>query len=120
MGVENHGVIIIPVSEGFGSMPPNMIRKKRLTTVGLAAEFKSGVPYSEDALKLLRGRETLSLFGRTLFRLLSKMGLTNFYWNTNLKSNKAFEKRFDTPYADEPTTVMNTAARTGRGTEAQD
>ncbi len=30
--------------------------------------------------------------------LLQKTGLTNFYWNMNLKKNGAFERRFDVPY----------------------
>lgn len=33
-----------------------------------------------------------------IFKLLIKLGLTNFYWNNNLKKNGAFEKRFDRPF----------------------
>ena len=35
-----------------------------------------------------------------LYELLQKIGLTNLYWNINLKKNNAFERRFDTPYLD--------------------
>jgi len=31
--------------------------------------------------------------------LLVKIGLPSFYWNSMLKKNNAFEKRFDKPYA---------------------
>ncbi len=110
MEFNNHGVIIIPGSEGFRLMPPNMTRKKRLATVELSVEFISGVPYSEDALQLLRGKETLSPFGKIVFRILSKTGLTNFYWNKSLKSNMAYDKRFDAPYADKPTEITGTWA----------
>lgn len=33
-----------------------------------------------------------------LFNILSKTGLTNFFWNRQLKENNAYEKRFDRPY----------------------
>jgi hypothetical protein len=33
--------------------------------------------------------------------MMAKTGLTNFYWNSNLKKNGAFEKRFDKPYETE-------------------
>ena len=33
-----------------------------------------------------------------LFKLISKTGLTNFFWNQQLKANAAYEKRFDRPY----------------------
>jgi len=33
-----------------------------------------------------------------LFKLLSKIGLINFFWDRQLKENNAYEKRFDRPY----------------------
>jgi multimeric flavodoxin WrbA len=33
-----------------------------------------------------------------LFKMISKTGLTNFFWNQQLKANAAYEKRFDRPY----------------------
>jgi hypothetical protein len=33
-----------------------------------------------------------------LIKLVSRLGLINFYWNVQLKKNDAFEKRFDRPY----------------------
>lgn len=40
----------------------------------------------------------LGMVMRILFNLLAKTGLTNFFWNKQLKENNAFEKRFDCPY----------------------
>ena len=34
-----------------------------------------------------------------IFNILSKIGLTNFFWNRQLKANNAYEKRFDCPYS---------------------
>jgi len=33
-----------------------------------------------------------------LFKLLTKIGLINFFWDRQLKENHAYEKRFDSPY----------------------
>lgn len=36
---------------------------------------------------------------KTLFKLLSRTGLTNFMWDKQLKANDAYGKRFDRPYS---------------------
>ncbi len=33
-----------------------------------------------------------------LFKVLTKIGLINFFWDQQLKENDAYEKRFDCPY----------------------
>jgi len=33
-----------------------------------------------------------------LFKLFTKIGLINFFWDQQLKENNAYEKRFDHPY----------------------
>jgi hypothetical protein len=33
-----------------------------------------------------------------MVRILQKLGVLDSYWNSKLKANKAFERRFDTPY----------------------
>jgi multimeric flavodoxin WrbA len=35
---------------------------------------------------------------QVIFKLLSKTGLVNFFWNKQLKENAAYEKRFNCPY----------------------
>jgi len=32
---------------------------------------------------------------------MSKTGLSNFYWNSNLKKNGAYKNRFDKPFIEE-------------------
>lgn len=98
MGLTNAGVIVIPGSEGFRIMPPNMTKKKHILVAQLGQQFNNNTPYDQAALQALRGRETTSKFGKIVFEVLAKLGLTNFYWNSLLKKNGAFEKRFDAPY----------------------
>lgn len=40
----------------------------------------------------------LGMGTRILFKILTKIGLINFFWNQQLKENQAYEKRFDCPY----------------------
>ena len=37
---------------------------------------------------------------RILFNVINKTGLTNLYWDSNLKKNNAFKDRFDKPFED--------------------
>lgn len=98
MGYNNAGVIVIPGSEGFRLMPPNMTKKKHLATARLGQAFLQGTLYSKDDLALLRGREETTPFMKVVFTILSKIGLTNIYWNSQLKKNNAYDKRFAMPY----------------------
>ena len=92
------GVILIPGSEGFRLMPPNMTKKKTSAVARLAEEFKSDAAYNEKDLNYLRSRESMNKSGILFFKIISKIGLTNIYWNRSLKKNKAYQKRFDAPY----------------------
>ncbi|WBW94996.1 hypothetical protein [Oceanirhabdus sp. W0125-5] len=44
----------------------------------------------------------LGMGRKILFKLLSKIGLINFFWNKQLKENQAYEKRFNCPYLSLP------------------
>jgi multimeric flavodoxin WrbA len=110
MEFKNHGVIVIPGSEGFRMMSPNMTKKKHLAAARLAARFHSGEPFDESDLSLLRGRETTRISTIFIFTVLGKLGITNMYWNMLLKKNNAFENRFDAPYAEGPTPLTSPSA----------
>jgi hypothetical protein len=60
--------------------------------------FGKNNTFDEDIVRSLAKRERMSGFTRTALRLLAITGLTNFYWDTQLKKNNAYENRFDKPY----------------------
>ena len=97
-----NGIILIPGSEGFRLMPPSMLRKKHDTIADLAKSFKNNDPYPIKLLNKVNPNETMSKISQISFTMFSKLGLTNMYWNSNLKKNKVYHKRFDAPYASEP------------------
>jgi len=40
----------------------------------------------------------MGLFMKTIFKILARFGLVNYFWDQQLKGNQAFEKRFDQPF----------------------
>jgi multimeric flavodoxin WrbA len=105
MGFVNHGVIIIPGSEGFRFYPPSVTKRKRLAVARLAVSYKTHEPYANTDVELLIGRKKHSRFSIIFYKFLHLIGLTNTYWNSRLKRNNAYKKRFDAPYKDNPTTI---------------
>jgi len=99
IGAQYLGTLIRGDSEGLKVMPPFITKKtfKALNTFGetLAKDHifdKTIIDYFAPWEKMTKTR-------KKIFTFMQKIGLTNMYWNSNLKKNKAFDKRFDKPYA---------------------
>ncbi len=101
LGLDHRGVITIPGSEGFRLMPQRLTQKKASILEGLGRSFIKGQVLKEKDLNELQGPLRFSKSKIILYRLMSALGLTNMYWNSNLKKNKAFKNRFTTPYKNE-------------------
>lgn len=92
------GTVIKGGVEGIQFMPPFMTRKLYLQFEKLGEYFAKNSAFSPQIMDKLRKPYKMSPIQRALFSMMAKTGLTNFYWNSNLKKNGAFEKRFDKPY----------------------
>lgn len=103
--LNNQGIIIIPGSEGIRLMPPAMTKKKQEAITALGHAFLNQQSYTGAMLKAVNPHETMTTTAKVFFKLGSKLGLTNLYWNSNLKKNKAYDRRFDAPYADQPVPI---------------
>ncbi len=114
MNLDNRGVIIIPGSEGFRLMPDIMTKKKRQAVSRLAVSFKNNEPYNKKDLKFLFGKEKSSRFSIFLLKIMSLFGLTNKYWDSQLKRNEAFDNRFDAPYENNPIPITTEAYITNK------
>ncbi len=99
LGCEYLGTAVKGGVEGIQVMPPRMTRNLFNTFYQLGFEFGRTGQFSPDVLNKLAPRERMSPFRLTVFRMMSGIGLANFYWNQQLKRNGAFEKRFDRPYS---------------------
>jgi NAD(P)H-dependent FMN reductase len=101
LGCKYLGTVIKGGVEGIQMKPPWMTKKLFDSFYRLGLHFGKTGTFDQDIIQSLANRERISGFRRAVFRLLAITGLTNFYWNTQLKKNNAFEKRFDKPYEEE-------------------
>jgi hypothetical protein len=92
------GTVIRGGVEGIQIMPPGMTRKLFGRFEELGRYFAEHDKFSPEIMEALRKPYTLSVRRRMMFNLLKHTGLTNFYWNSHLKKNGAWENRFDRPY----------------------
>lgn len=92
------GTIIKGGAEGIQIMPPSMTKKLFGRFESLGEYFAKNEKFSTEIKQTLRKPYKMSPVRIFLFKLLSRTGLTNFYWNSNLKKNNAFSNRFDKPF----------------------
>lgn len=92
------GTIIKGAIEGIQIMPPAMTNKLFGRFESLGEYFAKHEEFSPEINKIFRKPYKMSPLRAFLVKLISKTGLTNFYWNNNLKKNNAFHKRFDKPF----------------------
>ncbi len=98
MEINYAGTIIKGGSEGLRLMPPAASRKlfERINRAG--KYFAENGRFDPTLVEEIKKPYRLNVFARTGFRLLSYTGLTNFYWNMNLKQNGAYKQRNARPF----------------------
>jgi hypothetical protein len=99
LGCEYLGTVIKGGVEGIQIMPEKWTRKLFTSFFNLGKHFGKTKELHPGIIKELAGKEKMTRFRLLFFRIMSAIGLANFYWNKQLKENKAFDKRFDQPYA---------------------
>ncbi|MFP4015083.1 MAG: NAD(P)H-dependent oxidoreductase [Chitinispirillaceae bacterium] len=92
------GTVIKGGVEGIQIMPPFMTMKLYSQFQTLGEFFAENTAFSPEVKENLRQPYKMSSLRRIVFEAMSRTGLANFYWDSNLKKNDAFEKRFDTPF----------------------
>ncbi len=93
------GTVIKGGVEGIKIMPPRMTKKLFSQFEQMGRYFAEFQHFDPLIMKQLRKPYKLSPFRITFINLLSKTGLTNFYWDMHLKKNNAYEQRFDKPFS---------------------
>lgn len=84
--------------EGIQIMPAAMTKKLFGRFESLGEYFAKNEEFSPEIKKRLRKPFKMSPMRIFMFNLIARTGLTNFYWNSNLKKNNAFRNRFDKPF----------------------
>jgi hypothetical protein len=94
------GTIVKGGIEGIQVKPPGMTRKlyARFETMGRV--FGESGQFDAALARRLAKPERLPKWASVGYSILAKTGLTEYYWNKQLKDNGAYEKRFARPYAE--------------------
>ena len=98
LNCEYLGTVIKGGVEGIQIMPAPMTKKLYSQFENLGEYFCQNESFEQKTMNELRKPYTFSHTHVRVFNFLSRFGLTNFYWNSNLKKNGAYEKRFARPY----------------------
>jgi NAD(P)H-dependent FMN reductase len=102
------GTIIKGGVEGIQIMPPLMTRKIFGRFEESGEYFARNEAFSPGIQDRMQTLYKMSFRRRFLFNLTSKTGLTNFYWNSNLKRNNAYRNRFDKPFEEKNYSTQQT------------
>jgi hypothetical protein len=101
LGCPYFGTAVKGGGEGLQVMPGWMTKKTFHGFYMLGKEYSADKGFDEAVLKVLAPWEKMSKGRMAFFRLLNRTGLGNMYWDQQLKTNQAFEQRFDRPFMEE-------------------
>ena len=98
LGVSFDGTIIKGGIEGIRMKPEKANQKlfDQLESIGRTYAAKGMMDLTLK--KEYEKDEYLSKGAQLIYSIVSLTGLTNYYWDFNLKKNSAYEKRFAKPY----------------------
>lgn len=94
LGYHYTGTVIKGGVEGIQTQPERMTRKLFHSFYQLGVDYSKTREFNNVIIEKLTKGERLHkwiIFG---FKVMQKIGIINFYWDSQLKQNKAFEKRF--------------------------
>jgi NAD(P)H-dependent FMN reductase len=99
LNMEYLGIVIKGGVEGIQIMPPAMTRKLFARFYNLGVGFARNNTFDPAVVKALGSPYKLSALQQTVYKLMGITGIANLYWNSTLKKNGAYERRFARPYA---------------------
>jgi len=92
------GTVIKGGVEGMQIMPSYMTKKTYSGFQQLGEYFAKTQTFDEKVIKNFAKKEKMSQLRLKAYKIMQKTGLTNFYWDSQLKKNQVFENRFATPF----------------------
>jgi NAD(P)H-dependent FMN reductase len=97
LGVDYLGTIIRGGVEGLQIQPRWMTRYLDLF-YELGQQFALEMEFNQSILEKLKKPVHLNRRAANIYRILRWLGLTNYYWNSQLKKNNAYGQRYARPY----------------------
>ena len=99
LGYTYCGTVVHGGAAGVRYMPDKMNRDLFASLQGLGSAYNSSGQMDAQISKQLEEPYTLSSGKVALYRFLTRIGIMNMFWNKMLRSNNAYEKRFDKPFS---------------------
>jgi len=100
LGCSYQGTAVKGGVEGIKIMPGWMTRKVFRLFYELGFKYSKQNGFDKNTLEKLAPWERMSKKRIFLIRVMKFFGLADFYWNSQLKKNNAFDKRFAKPHED--------------------
>jgi NAD(P)H-dependent FMN reductase len=98
LGAEYIGTIIKGGVEGIQIQHEKMTQKLFESMRAFGKDLAETGSWDLGRIMALRTPYRFSALTAFMFRLVTLTGLTNFYWNMNLRKHDAYDRRFDRPY----------------------
>jgi multimeric flavodoxin WrbA len=98
MGYKDLGIIVAGGMAGVRYMPENMNKKTFAGLENAGALYEKNGMFDEESIRLFGQVYRYSDKQLKRNRFFRKLGLTNMFWNSMLKKNKAYKNRFDKPF----------------------
>ena len=102
LGCEYAGTIVRGGGESLQMVPDDGLRKLFGQLEELGGQLARDGRFAPETLAKVAGIEQLTPVMVVLAPLAMMFPVTQFYWNSQLKKNGAWDKRFDAPYAPAP------------------
>ncbi len=99
LGCAYAGTIVRGGGESLQMIPDNGLRKLFGQLGQLGGELARDGRFAPATLAKVAGPERLPAAFAVMYRLVVKLPVVQFYWNSQLKKNGAWDRRFDGPYA---------------------
>jgi len=100
LGCKHTGTVIKGGVEGIQVKPAWMTRKLLQTMYQLGVDYSAAAKFNEEIIHKLASRDKIPKFALSIIKPMTKTRLMNFYWDSQLKKNNAFERRFARPYSE--------------------
>jgi hypothetical protein len=98
MGYRDLGIVVAGGMAGVRFMPDRMNRELFIRLEQAGALYEQAGVFDEESIRLFG--QPYRYTGKQLKRnrFMKKIGLTNIFWNSMLKKNNVYSKRFDKPF----------------------
>ena len=98
MGYQDLGIIVAGGMAGVRYMPPQMNRKTFEHMQRAGKLYEQTGKFADESIKHFGHLYRYTEKKAKRNQLMRKLGIANIWWNSMLKKNKAYQKRYDKPF----------------------